>query len=148
MTVISFDVAAFRAAFPEFSSATVYPTDTLSMYWDSATIYINPNTGNTVIGGLNDASKTRCLNLMTAHLTKLSTLIAAGQAPGFVQSSTIDKISVTITPPPNKNQWQWWLNTTPYGSQLLALLQAKSVGGFYFGGSPELSAFRKVNGVF
>jgi hypothetical protein len=50
--------------------------------------------------------------------------------------------------PPAANAWQYWLNTSPYGMQLLALLQAKGVGGLYVGGLPERDAFRKVYGVF
>lgn len=85
---------------------------------------------------------------MTAHLTALSDLAAQSQTPGYEQSATIDKVSVSLTPPPNKNQWQFWLNTTPYGMQLLALLQSKSAGGFYIGGLPETAAFKKVAGIY
>jgi hypothetical protein len=85
---------------------------------------------------------------MTAHLAAISVLIAAGQIPGLVQNATIDKITVGLTPPPIPNQFQWWLNITPYGQQLLAMLQVNSVGGFYIGGLPERSAIRKVYGIF
>lgn len=148
MSVISFDVAAFRAAFPEFSSSTTYPSPTLQMFFDTATVYINPIVTNGVPFALDENSKTLALNLMTAHLTKISTMAASGQTSGFVQSATVDKVTVGLTPPPNKNHWQWWLSSTPYGAQLLALLLTKSSGGFYFGGLPELSAFRKVGGIF
>ncbi len=85
---------------------------------------------------------------MTAHLAKIGDMIASGEAPSIVNASTIDKISVTLTPPPAKNQFQWWLNTTPYGAQLLTLLSMAAVGGIYTGGSPERSAFRGAYGRF
>lgn len=148
MSVITFNVAEFRAAFPAFSDETKFPDATLQGYFDSACLFIDPNTSACWYFGLKEAAKKRALYLMTAHLAQLSTIIAGGQTPGQVQGSTIDKVSVTLTPPPQQNQWQWWLGLTAYGQQLLAILQVKAAGGFYIGGRPELAAFRKVGGVF
>lgn len=145
MTIILFDVGEFRIAFPAFSNPVTFPTDTLQAYWDAATCYVDDE-GN--YGWLQGDCRRRALDLMTAHLTALSVLIAGGQVPGLVQAATIDKVTVSLTPPPLKNQWQWWLSLTPYGQQLLALLESRAVGGFYIGGLPERSAFRKVGGIF
>jgi hypothetical protein len=141
MAAVEFDINGFRAAYPAFAQTDPVA---LNMYWSTAGIYINPNIYNCT----NVTLLTQYLNLMTAHLAALSCLIAAGEAPGFVTSATVDKVTVAIQPPPETNQFQWWLNLTPYGQQLLALLQVQAVGGFYAGGLPELSAFRKVYGVF
>lgn len=142
----TFDVAAFRLAFPAFADSTLFPTETLQMNWDTAGCYVDNTNSN--CEALSGDCRLRALNLMTAHLTALSALVAAGQIPGLVQTATVDKVSVSLTPPPLKTQWQWWLSLTPYGQQLLALLQVSGVGGFYIGGLPELSAFRKVGGIF
>lgn len=142
--IITFDVAIFREQFPAFANETTFPDAMLQMYWDMATCYISDYN----CGWLYGDCRRLAIDLMTAHLTALSVLIAAGQTPGLVQSATIDKVSVSLTPPPIPNQWQWWLALTPYGQQLLALLQVKSVGGFYIGGLPEGGAFRKVGGIF
>jgi hypothetical protein len=145
----TFDVAAFRAAYPAFADPTAYPTTTLQAYWDTATLYIDSNDYPCAM--LQGQARNKALNLMTAHLTFLSNVIAKGnysQVPGLIQSATIDKITVSLTPPPQVNQWQWWLNQTPYGQQLLALLQVNSVGGIYVGGLPEGRGFRKVYGIF
>ncbi len=148
MTAYTFDVTAFRIAFPAFADVTLFPTATLQMNWDAATCLMdNDDNGHWALHG---ECRFRGLNLLTAHLTALSVIIAngGGQVPGLVQSATIDKVTVSLTPPPIKTQWQWWLSLTPYGQQLLALLQVSSVGGFYVGGLPELFAFRKVGGIF
>ena len=138
-STLSFNVEAFRALYPAFAATP--PTDaTLQAYWDAATCYIS----NKNCGSLRGNCRQQALNLMTAHLAALSVIIAAGQTPGQVQSSTIDKISVTLTPPVQDNQWQWWLGTTPYGQQLLALLQVRSAGGFFFGGRFEPLAIRRI----
>lgn len=140
----TFDVEEFRTQFPAFSNETTFPDSTLQGYWDAATCYINPNDFCWLQGDCLQLA----LNLMTAHLTALSVLIGQGQNPGFVEEAMIDKISVTLHPPPVKNQWGWWLSGTPYGAQLWALLQVKSAGGFYIGGLPETAAFRKVAGIY
>lgn len=144
MATISFDIAAFRAAFPEFSNETTYPDVTLQMYFDMATCYIS----DLDAGCLTGSCRTLALNLMTAHLTRIGTQAQAGGNSGFVTSSSIDKISVSVNPPPNANQYSWWLSNTPYGQQLQALLSSNIVGGLYVSGRPEKSAFRKVGGFF
>jgi len=145
MAILTFNVASFRVQFPAFESAITFPTVTLQAYWDAAICYIDDNGS---YGWLVNGCRQLAINLMTAHLTSLSVLIAAGQVPGLVQNATVDKVTVGLTPPPLKNQWQWWLSLTPYGQQLLALLQSQSAGGWYVGGLSELSAFRRVGGVW
>lgn len=127
MADIVFDVDAFRTAFPAFANKLVYPDPTLSGYWDVAAMYIS--TSN--YGYLQGVARGRALDLMAAHLAKLADMINAGQTPTLVQGSSIDKISVTLTPPPASDQFTWWLNLTGYGAQLSALLAVKAVGGFY-----------------
>jgi hypothetical protein len=115
------------------------------MYWDLATCYIDDNGS---YGFLQGTCRQTALNFLTAHLTYTAGLIAAGQTSILVQTATIDKVSVGLTPPPVKDNWQWWLATSPYGLQLLAMLEARSIGGWFVGGLPERSAFRKVGGIF
>ena len=143
MATIQFNEIAFRASFPQLAS-----NPSLQAFWDTATLYVNDQTGGCYTGGLTPAQQTWALNLMTAHLVALSNMLCAGETPGFVQSATVDNVSVTLTPPPQKNQWEWWLNTTPYGAQLLTLLSIVSVGGLYIGGRPELAAFRRPGGFW
>lgn len=139
-----FDIPAFRISYPAFADETLFPDATLQMYWDTATCYID----NLNWGWLRGDCRYKAITMMVAHLAALSVIIAGGQIPGLVQSATVDKITVSLTPPPLNNQFQWWLSLTPYGQQLLALLQVSSVGGFYIGGAPERSAFRQVGGGF
>lgn len=142
MTKVTFVPADFRVKYPAFAANPPWTDEILQGYFDTATCYI-ANNGCPCCG---DCSVTS-LYLMTAHLAALSVLVANGEVPGYVTSATIDKITVTISTPPAVNQWQWWLNLTPYGQQLLALLQVQSAGGFYFGGLPETAAMRRVGGI-
>lgn len=143
MSAILFDVTTFRALFPAFTNVTTYPTAALQIFWDSATSYITDQTALGCWNGINPKQLTLALNLMAAHLTYLNTLAAAGQPTGLLQAATIDKVSVQLTPPPQVNQWQWWLNQSPYGQQLLALLQAATVGGRFYNPAPVFTAIRR-----
>lgn len=138
--LISFDPAAFVLHYPQFSNSQKYPSTMLQLYWDDATTIMS---NNTACGGLSLAQRTRALNLMTAHLAALNTMAAKGENTGLLQGATIDKVSVQLTPPPEVNQWQWWLNQTPYGQQYLALMQVAAVGGFFVGGFPTTFTMRR-----
>lgn len=141
MGTVAFDVADFQRKFPEF--ATQSPVN-LAGYWDLASEYISPTEGSVYQG----ATLANALNLMTAHLAKLTAMSIAGQTPSVVSGGTEGSVSVSLVPPPVKSGWQWWLSTTAYGQQLWALMQIKSAAGLYVGGSLERASFRKAGGVF
>ena len=146
--LIPFDPAAFRVAFSEFANVACYPDGLLNMWWDAATSYISAQ--DSCCFALNGARRALALNCLTAHIAKLFTTIAAGDTPQVMVSAGIDKIRVEVKPPPvnEGNMFQWWLSTTPYGQQVLAMLQLAGVGGFYIGGLPERLGFRRVGGGF
>jgi hypothetical protein len=146
MALHTFDVTEFRVQFPQFADPLLFPDATLQGYWNAAICYIDPYDFEYMDGDCLQLA----LNLLTAHLTALSVLIAQGQNPGFVKDATIKNVTISLMPPtlnPSR-QWAWWLSGTPYGAQLLAELQSTSVGGFYVGGLPETRAIRKVGGIF
>lgn len=126
---IQYNDATFRALFPAFTSTITYPLAVTSLYWGVATSYISkwPQCGE----ALSYDQTILALNQMTAHILQLNTLAATGQQGGIVTAAGVGAVNVAIQPPPEVNQWQWWLNQTPYGSMLLALLEAATVGGFY-----------------
>lgn len=147
MSTITFDVTAFRAAFaPVFNSTVTYPDAKLQGYFDIGCSIVT-NQDNSCYS-LKGAARVQALNLLVAHMAKLFDQIAAGDVPSLETSATIDKISVTVEPPPHGSQFQWWLSLTGYGQMLLAMLQVAAVGGAYVGGLPERSGFRKVGGGF
>lgn len=130
MSQVQFDATAFRELFPAFANVTTYPDATLQLYWNLATNFISkwPQCN----GGMRFRDQQPyAINLMAAHLLQLGTQAAAGQAGGVVVASTVGAVSVSLMAPPAPNQWQFWLNQSPYGATLLALLQAVSVGGWY-----------------
>jgi len=148
MSTVTFDPTLFRLLYPQFANATTYPDVLLSARFDIATGYVSPDN----YGCMSMPVRTQALGLMTAHLMAIGVLIAQnnyqGQV-GVVTGATVDGVSITLAAPPTgTSQWRWWLNTTPYGAELLALLDVQAVGGFAVGGLPETAAFRRVGGVF
>lgn len=147
MATIPFDVTAFRTLFsPAFNNTTTYPDDRLSALWDMAGAYINNCVGASRWMGISVKQQVYMLQLMTAHLTAIfDQITAAGAAgnTGLEISATIDKISVTMQAFIAPNQWQFWLQTTPYGQMLLSLLQIAAAGGRYFNPAPVFTAFRR-----
>lgn len=145
VTTINYNDPSFRALFPAYASPSQFPASTLQQFWNSAILYVNNKNGGCFVGTMSLAQQTQAINLMTAHLAYISGLIASGQIPGIVTGAQIDKINVTLEPPPAKNLWQYWVQTSPYGQQLLALLQVAGVGGFYATtGLPGRAGFQGV----
>lgn len=139
------DIAAFRVMFPAFADPVLYPDAQLTAWWSIATCAIS-DVDNCELSG--DCLQT-ILNLMLAHLGLIFTRAADGNTATGVQiAAAIDKVSIGYAAPPYKSGWQAWLSQTPYGLTLWAMLGAMASGGFYIGGMPEQSAFRKAYGSF
>lgn len=143
------DIAEFRATFIQFSDETKFPDATIQAWWDLAQCYFSTD----CFSYLNGSCLCKAIYLLTAHLGAIAVTAGASASgtitvPGMVNSATIDKVSVSMAIPELVDQFQWWLQTTTYGQQLLALLQVVMVGGMTIGGLPETQAIRKVGGIF
>lgn len=137
-----FDLPTFQALFPALTNVTV---STGPLFWGAATSSMSDQDNCAIEGD----SLQYALNLLTAHIAALAKLLASGQTTVAVMTgASVDKVSVSVSPPPARDAWDYWLQTTPYGLNFLALLEMKSSGGWYFGGAPERQGFRKARGVF
>jgi len=139
-----FQEQAFRNQFSQFENSTMFPAEQLEAWWVMGTSYINIDNNYP----WKPAQLQLASDLMCAHLAASFSLINKGAPTGVVQSATEGSVSVSMTPPPVKSAFGWWLSTTPYGMQLRALLHAVANVGLYVGGRPESFAFRKVGGSF
>lgn len=146
MTQHTFNYALFQVQCPAF--ATEPDEAILTAYYAMALAFANDGYDNWC-GGFNGAALDLILNLLTAHIAQIQAQIAEGMDSVIVTGSTIDKVTVSLLAPPVKDMFQYWLATTPYGKQVLALARAKFAGGFYVAvGLPERHGFRKVGGRF
>lgn len=145
MSDVTLDPAAFRIACPEFATKT---DPEITAQWNIAILYVTTQN----YGRITDTSRAYAIYLMMAHLFRLAANIASdpggGGTPSITAAARIDKVLVTLSPPPTPDGLRYWLSLTPYGQQLLAFLSVRSIGGFYIGGSDERAAFRKAGGRF
>lgn len=130
------DIAAFKLAYPVFAQL---PDAVIQAQVDVSACYLS---------AMGCGCDTTAEMLMVSHLLRYNQNAEAGGAAGQVISATIDKVSVSMAQQPTRGEFAYWLGTTPYGMQLLALLRRCFAGGLYVGSLPERSAFRSVGGRF
>lgn len=133
-------VAEFRDGFPEFASTVKYKNAYIERHIATAEVYISPQ--NFVI---KPEVRKLAIEYMTAHLISLENLDENGNfigwsdsaTSGAVTSSHIGDVSVSLMPPIATEEWELWLETTPYGKMLLALLELQIPRAFYVPGNPR-----------
>lgn len=131
---MAFNLQTFRNLYPQFNSV---PDDTVNSVAQQADCYLSSTCADDC-----------AIYLLVAHMLQLQQNQTNGLPGGQVTSASIDKVSVTVAAAPGTTSYTYWLNSTPYGQQLAALLARCSAGGFYVGGLPERAAFRSVGGIF
>lgn len=137
MANVSLSVAEFRQQFPAFSDTTKYSDEFIQAQMNIAQLYISPEENCLV---KNEILK-QMIYLMTAHLVALNSNLANGSSSnvggGQIASASVGGVSVSKAIPNNRTELDYWLNLTPYGMQLLALLSMLTGVGFYMGGQQE-----------
>ena len=144
MTDITLVLSDFRLQFPAFTSSVTYPDAQITMYFGMASDYISVTNYGLLVNG----SRTLALYLLTAHLLQISVNFLNNKPAGTITSATEGSVSISLMQPQARNEWQFWLNQTGYGQQLLALIRVKAAFGFYTAGSYSSGNIRKYNGNF
>ena len=134
MSNVTISLDCFYKMFPQFFVETY--NDICPQCLRRATAYIS-----TVNHGLLCNEK-RCnaIYLFAAHLSQLTYQNRQNQSSGgagMVASASVDGVSVNYVQIPNMSQWDYWLNLTPYGAELLFLLNTLTAVPTYHGGSFE-----------
>ena len=140
MSYVDINIAEFREAFPEFSNTTKYPDGYVNRHLSVAQLYISNR--NFL---LRPNVRKLAIQYMAAHLIFLETTDDNGNFVGWsdsatagaVTSSHIGDVSVSFQPPIATEEWELWLESTPYGKMLLALLQFHKPAFFYKVGRPN-----------
>jgi hypothetical protein len=112
MTVVVFDPAAFKQAYPQFAAVS---DAVLTNYFNLATLYLS-NTDCSIVQDI--PKRTTLLWLLTAHIAFLSGALNADGAPsglvGRISSATEGSVSVSAEMPGNPNAA--WFNQTAWGA--------------------------------
>jgi hypothetical protein len=125
------DPATFRAAFPEFTDATIYPDQQVQTYLDIGTALAGPRWGSLRQTGA---------HLVSAHMLALSRHAAlragasGGAAPGIntglLTSKSVSKVSVGYDTSGTGIDGGGPWNYTSYGTQYLWLMKLLGTGGY------------------
>jgi len=127
MAEVNVTAEEFRESFPEFSDA-----ENIEIYLARTKCYISAED----YGVLSSDCRKLAIYLFTAHLLTLQKNIAEGQtSAGLTASASIDRVSVSMVPPPSLCEFEYWLNQTLYGVELLSLLSSKLPVPMLLGGS-------------
>jgi hypothetical protein len=112
VAVVVFDIAAFRARYPEFSTVL---DATLTAYFSEAGLYLS-NTDSSVVKDV--IIRAILLNMLTAHIAALNSGVN-GQAPsgivGRISQASEGSVSVSADMGPPSGSAAWFLQTE-YGA--------------------------------
>lgn len=133
-STVSVSLSEFYSLYPEFNTENY--TSICPACFNRAQCYFSIQN----MGRLQNCNRKSAIYLMTAHLSLLTYRNqsgAGGAASGLVASAAVGEVNVSYVQIPNLDKWEYWLSLTPYGLELLALLDRLTAIGFYFGGSLE-----------
>lgn len=137
----AFPIDDFLARFPEFDDLSKdpvpnplkYPHDRIIAAGQRAMMHITPPAcGMPMVGPYREYA----LFLMTAHLIELDDLDDNGDNPttaGTPFKATVGTVSVENTKQNsfNSDDWNYWLNQTKHGRELLAYLDVQAPCGIF-----------------
>jgi hypothetical protein len=116
--VVTFDVAAFVARYPQFAAYNTANPGMLQLFFNEATLLLK-NTPTSLVRDLTE--RAMLLNMITAHLALLAGVLAPGGAGstagqvGRVSSATEGTVSATLDMGAVYGKEAWWLQSQ-YGA--------------------------------
>ena len=130
----AFPLDSFLGRFPEFANEDVYPMAKVQNCGDRAMMHITPSQMEMPMHGF---YREYALFLMTAHLITLDaqddTDDPGSSLAGTPFKATVGSVSIEATKPNsfNSDDWNYWLNQTKYGRELLAYLDTQCAPGIF-----------------
>lgn len=122
------DITTFRSLFPAYASETDYTDATLTQWYTIGKCYVKDN--DCV---LPEECRGQALMAMLAHLLYIQDQVKSGNQARVITSATEGKVSVSLAEPPSGSNFSYWLNCSPYGPQVLAMLEVAFAGGGWVG---------------
>ncbi len=135
MQTVTVSLSDFYAQFPIFNADTY--SSICPLCFDRSQIYISSTYKNSV--RLVGDKRALAIYLLTAHMSflTLNNQNNTGQL-GQIGSASVDGVSIGyVQLPTSTDAFSYWLTLSPYGLELLALLETLTAVPFYVGGSLE-----------
>lgn len=133
--VVAVSLAGFYEEYPEFNTDEYKTICPIAFRQAKNRIKIRN------CGILRDENRVQAIYLLTAHLSSLSFKNQSGQSSaggaGIVASASVGEVSISYQQIPAQDSWSYWLSLTPYGLELLALLDGLTAVPLYIGGTLE-----------
>ena len=109
----------FISDFPEF--ATVSQAEYSRIYKRANVLFFSDSPATAI--------NLLACELLIAHMIYLQNKANSGgqgglNIGGFVQSASVHDVSVSVAAMPTKDNLQYWLSLTPYGQELLGMIDA------------------------
>lgn len=140
---IDLNITTFRVNFELYQDVSNYPDMLLNAQYEIGKCYIADNDCT-----MPESCREYALQAMLAHLLYIRDQVNGGNNIGVITSASEGDVSVSLAQPVVDDNWTYWFNQSPYGKDILALLDQQSAGGMYIGGSQERRGCRKINGGF
>lgn len=135
---VNVNIDGFRDSFKEFCDPVKYKDCLITRFLTQSQAYISTQSFL-----IKDEVRELLIYLMTAHLITLSEIdpntgivSSMGGIAGAEISATVGGVSVSRQAQISKNSFEQWLQSTGYGQQYLAILEAHSQP-VYFVGRPN-----------
>lgn len=109
MAIVSFDLALFRARYPEFASTA---DALIEACWDEGTIYLDNTDASRVT---NVTTRAVLLNMLAAHILGLQARQASAGIVGRINQATEGSVTVSAEMGPASGSSAWFMQTQ-YGA--------------------------------
>ena len=142
-----FDFDFFYSFFPEFQGSETYPQTFVAAAAKRAQFYISYCDCRELDGQTRDYARALMIAHMCVMIKKAQDALnagpngtAAGQigGSGLIQSASVGGVSVSLAVPQSQDSWQFFLNQTQYGQELLMLLSSCVPAGICYNGTDDI----------
>lgn len=139
MSHVEVTISQFREDFTEFASTQTYTDAFLNRMLRTAKAFISTENFR-----IEPDVRVLLIELMMGHLITLATTNPDGIGASMAEeaseelSASVGSVSVTKAHPVVNDSFEFWIQTTGYGQQFLAILTAQNPTGVFYYGIPNV----------
>ena len=129
MSSIPLNIETFRSTFPAYSDETIYTDQMLDARYSIAKFYLEDSDDCIP----ESDGREFALQSMLAHLLYIADQQKLGNMSRVITSAGEKSVTVSLQAPSSTtgSDYSYWLQVSPYGSDVAAMLSMQSAGGIY-----------------